>query len=279
MGTSLRFALLILAHSAYMTGASPQFGGGGGFAGGFSQVFDHGSDPEVGHVMDFIASEIKYGMFQGDDACSIEVDNVKKVERQVVAGTNYRVNVHLKSSCVIPGGAGEAVIKCRKLKVFVPLPVNCNNPNPDNPKCAELTVPDVSEKCSSDGYVPSPPEFLVGGYDDATGDENLNDVLDFAKIEAKNSLLHKYGSDNCVVELDNLGRAESQLVAGMNYRMTFSLKSICALPRGSNRINISCEEVVVYMPLEVYCENPNYQNPKCMDMSERMEEKCNVTLQ
>ena len=71
---------------------------------------------------------------QGDDACSIEVDNVKKVERQVVAGTNYRVTVHLKSSCVIPGGAGEAVIKCRKLKVFVPLPVNCNNPNPDNPK-------------------------------------------------------------------------------------------------------------------------------------------------
>ena len=62
------------------------------------------------------------------------MDNVKKVERQVVAGTNYRVTVHLKSSCVIPGGAGEAVIKCRKLKVFVPLPVNCNNPNPDNPK-------------------------------------------------------------------------------------------------------------------------------------------------
>ena len=58
------------------------------------------------------------------------MDNVKKVERQVVAGTNYRVNVHLKSSCVIPGGAGEAVIKCRKVRVFVPLPVNCNNPYP-----------------------------------------------------------------------------------------------------------------------------------------------------
>ena len=123
------------------------------------------------------------------------MDNVKKVERQVVAGTNYRVNVHLKSSCVIPGGAGEAVVKCRKVRVFVPLPVNCNNPYPGNPNCAELTH-DVSEKCSTDGYVPSPQppiDFKVGGWDDATGDDNLNHVLDFAKIEAKNSLLHKYG--------------------------------------------------------------------------------------
>ena len=88
-----------------------------------------------------------------------------------------------------------------------------------------------------------------------------------------------FQSDNCDIELDNLGRVESQVVAGTNYRVTFSLKSTCAIPGGSNRVAISCEEIIVYKPLEVYCQNPSPDNPQCMEMSEGLEEKCSVSQQ
>ena len=112
-------------------------------------------------------------------------------------------------------------------------------------------------------------------------------IMTMYKVLTSNkNCLHNYRatfpgfqSDNCDIELDNLGRVESQVVAGTNYRVTFSLKSTCAIPGGSNRIAITCEEVVVHMPLEFRCQNPNWQNPKCMDMSERMEENCSVSLQ
>ena len=81
------------------------------------------------------------------------------------------------------------------------------------------------------------------------------------------------------MELDNLGRVESQVVAGTNYRITFSLKSTCAIPGGSNEIAINCQEIVVYVPLEVFCKDPNPDNPKCMEMSVRLEENCSVSLQ
>ena len=116
------------------------------------------------------------------------MDGIHKVETQVVAGTNYRVTVSLKSTewCgFIPGGASESVVRCEAVRVFKPLPFSCNSPNPDNPKCMELEAY-MSEKCSSPGGLP-------GGFSNAAEDPNLSDVLDFVKLEAKYSLLQKYG--------------------------------------------------------------------------------------
>ena len=131
------------------------------------------------------------------------MDSVHKVERQVVAGMNYRVTVSLKSTCVIPGGARESVLRCEAVKVFQPLPFSCNSPNPDNPKCMELTEADITEKCSSDRELPSPPPGgLPGGFSNAGEDPALTDVLDFAKLEAKNSLLQKYGVNYAYLNTD-----------------------------------------------------------------------------
>jgi len=265
MRTSLRIVILsvtMLAGSAFSTGQI--------ITGGFSELPDAGSDPAVGHLMDFLASEVRNSLFQGE-ACEITVDNVDKVERQVVAGMNYRVTVSLKSSCVIPGGASESIITCEKIRVFQPLPHQCTSPNPDNPKCMETSE---MEKCSSDRDDLPPVEFLAGGFSELTDRAELNDVLDFAKIEAKNSLLGNYGSGDCAdLELDDLGKAESQVVAGTNYRITFSLKSTCA----GSEVAISCEEVIVYKPLGYACQNPNPDNPKCMEVSEGLDD-CRVSL-
>ena len=109
----------------------------------------------------------------------------------MVAGMNYRITVSLKSSCVIPGGASESIVTCEKIRVFQPLPHQCTSPNPDNPKCLETSE---MEKCSSDrDDLPPPGQFLAGGFSELTDRAELNDVLDFAKIEAKNSLLGNYG--------------------------------------------------------------------------------------
>ena len=56
MWTSLRIVILsgvILAHF-----------GGAMMTGGFSELEEAGSDPDVGHMMNYIASEVKNSMFQ-----------------------------------------------------------------------------------------------------------------------------------------------------------------------------------------------------------------------
>lgn len=63
---------------------------------------------------------------------------------------------------------------------------------------------------------------------------------------------------------------ESQIVTGINYRITFSLKSTCA----GNQVAINCEEVLVYKPLEFACENQNPDNPKCMELLAGLWEYC-----
>ena len=62
MWTSLRIVILsgvILAHF-----------GGAMMTGGFSELAEADSDPDVGHMMNFIASEVKNSMFQVDAASS-----------------------------------------------------------------------------------------------------------------------------------------------------------------------------------------------------------------
>ena len=72
-------------------------------------------------------------------------NDIDKVERQVVAGMNYRIKVSLKYSC----GAKEVVVRCEEIRVFVPLPVYCNDATDNNPKCMDL-LETVDEKCSRD---------------------------------------------------------------------------------------------------------------------------------
>merc|ERR1719420_2639550 len=101
--------------------------------GGFSEVAgETGTDPDVRHVMDFFSSEVKNSMFQ-DEACEFVGDDIDKVERQVVAGMNYRLTVSLRYSCIVPGGAQEVLVRCEEIRVFEPLPVYCKDTNPDNP--------------------------------------------------------------------------------------------------------------------------------------------------
>merc|ERR1719264_1071391 len=244
----------------------------GGFSGGFSELAEAGSDPEVGHVMTFIASEVKNSMFQGE-ACEIAVDDVHKVERQVVAGMNYRTTVSLKSTCIIPGGARESVVRCEAVRVFQPLPFRCNSPNPDNPKCMELTEADMSEKCSSDRELPSPP--LPGGFSElaeAGSDPDVGHVMNFIASEVKNSI---FQGEACEIEVDSVHKVERQVVAGMNYRVTVSLKSTCVIPGGARESFLRCEAVKVFQPLPFSCNSPNPDNPKCMELTEAdITEKC-----
>ena len=78
------------------------------------------------------------------------MDSIHKVETMLVAGMNYRITVSLKSTCIIPGGARESVIRCEKVKIYKPLPFNCISPTPDNPKCMRWrkgAETDVSVMC------------------------------------------------------------------------------------------------------------------------------------
>ena len=110
-------------------------------------------------------------------------DDIEKVERQVVAGTNYRLTVSLRYNCIVPGGSQEVNVRCEEIRVFEPLPVYCEGPNPDNPKCME-TLETVEDKCSRDDA--PPPGGLPGGFSDDRADP---DVLEFAKFEVKNTML------------------------------------------------------------------------------------------
>ena len=234
-----------------------------------------------------------------NDNCDVELDNVGRVESQVVQGTNYRITFSLKQTCVIPGGSQESAINCEEVVVYVPLSVYCNDPDPANPKCMEISER-IEEKCSiSPINDPPAPGGLAGGFSDAMSDPASADVLNFAKLEAKSSLLEGYGvnlmpfcssinstyfhclfqSDNCEVERGYVNRLESQVVAGTNYRISFQLKSTCTVPGGSHQVEINCKEVVVYVPLSFNCRNTDPDNPKCMEMSERFEEKCIVSPQ
>jgi hypothetical protein len=71
------------------------------------------------------------------------LDVVKKVETQVVAGTNYRVSFTMKSNC--------GIIKCLELRIFKPLPFACPNEGnaaADNPRCLVISQ-SLTNKCSS----------------------------------------------------------------------------------------------------------------------------------
>ena len=109
----------------------------------------------------------------------------------MVAGTNYRVTVSLKSTCIIPGGSSESVMRCEAVTIFKPLPFSCNSPNPDNPKCMELTETDVSEKCSSDRDIPPPPGVLAGGFSELAepgSDPDVRHAMNLIASEVKNSM-------------------------------------------------------------------------------------------
>ena len=113
---------------------------------------------------------------------------------------NYRVTVSLRSTCP---SSGVTIIRCEKVIVYKPLPFQCRSPIRGNPKCLEHGTEGpvaLDEKCSSDrdDLPPRPSHckpggFCVGTWTNAGDNPELNDVLDFAKIEAKNSLLGNYG--------------------------------------------------------------------------------------
>ena len=120
------------------------------------------------------------------------MDSIHKVERQIVSGKNYRITVSLRSTCVIPGGGSESVVRCEQVRVFVPLPFRCDSPNPDNPICIELTETDVSEKCSSNRDIPPPlPEVLAGGFSklaEPGSDPDVGHAMNLIASEVKNSM-------------------------------------------------------------------------------------------
>ena len=136
---------------------------------------------------------------------------------------NYRATVSLKSTCVIPGGARESLVRCEAVRVFQPLPFRCDSSNPDNPKCMEVTEANVSEKCSSNRDLPTPP--LPGGFSggfselaEAGSDPEVGHVMTFIASEVKNSMF-QVNSSNGFLSMSPSIFAESELTLNLVNRV------------------------------------------------------------
>lgn len=131
---------------------------------------------------------------------SLKIVRIKKAERQVVAGTNYRMCVEVK---VVEEGNPDTQ--------FVQIVVYKNLKNVQSVTSWE------ADACGGGGADKMP---IVGGYGDAsTADEGVVSAADFAVGEQS----QKGGAE---LEIVKIHKAAQQVVAGMNYKMCIEVKVV-----------------------------------------------------
>eukprot|EP00091_Calanus_sinicus_P021796 TRINITY_DN6608_c0_g1_i2.p1 TRINITY_DN6608_c0_g1~~TRINITY_DN6608_c0_g1_i2.p1 ORF type:complete len:263 (-),score=74.76 TRINITY_DN6608_c0_g1_i2:59-733(-) len=119
-----------------VTPQSPSFGGSFPVLGGF------GSEPIEKEVKLLAAKATKNLLttvagVTGDECSHAQLLEILDVQRQIVAGTNFKLKLKLRtksgSDC-----SDEIVRVCENIVVFRPLPFNCL-PTPENEECLTLT--------------------------------------------------------------------------------------------------------------------------------------------
>jgi len=117
----------------------PTLGGGFPVLGGFSP---ENIEKEVKLLAVKASKQLlnKVAGVTGDECSHLQLLDVLDVQRQIVAGTNFKLKLKLRtkfgSDC-----SDELVRVCENIVVFRPLPFNCM-PTPENEECLELTRPE-----------------------------------------------------------------------------------------------------------------------------------------
>jgi len=119
---------------------------------------------------------------------------------------------------------------------------------------------------ATEKFCSGPPPGIPGGIENT---EISQEVIEVAKsaVSLLGSTEALMGDGGCSsVELVEVVKARTQVVQGTNYFLTLRLATICP---GQKEERL-CENVVIYEPLSVYCENPD----GCLELITPQEISC-----
>jgi len=259
----LILGLFALSSVAVLVQSKPQFGGGGGFAGGLGAP-ENLRDPEIKEVLKFFKNTILQQRTNPGVNCQAKLKN-KEVRKQQVAGVNFIINADIKFKGNGCGDIGN--LKCTDFYVFKPLDGQCNSVfNPNNPDCLQLSS-GIEEACveESTDITPNPPTT-----------EDIKRFFGNFMIEKE----FKTSADNldCRAVLDNSRLAE-QVVAGTNHLISATVRFVgngCGCPGCVSRTEpLTCNKITIFEPLSFNCNNPTPSNPWCLRVTSNVDSACN----
>ena len=200
-------------------------------AGGFSPI--DVDDPDVKEIADFATSAIS----ESSNSGPLSLIKIVKAESQVVAGRNYKLILELSN---VVGGVSEAEetlcevvvfhqpwTQTRKLSKSNCLPIKVIN------SWTETREPGNSANCQTakTESIPDTPVLIVGGFSPIdVNDASVKEIADFATTKISES------SNSGPLALVKVVKAESQDVAGKNYKLTLEMGSAADGAVGSNLI-------------------------------------------
>lgn len=199
--------------------------------GGFSPI--DVDDPNVKEIADFATSAIS----ESSNSGPLSLIKIVKAESQVVAGRNYKLILELSS--VVDGASETEETLCevivfhqpwtqtRKLSKSNCLPIKVIH------SWTETRELGASVNCQKTQIeaVPDTPVIMVGGFSPIdTDDASVKEMADFATTRISES------SNSGPLALIKVVKAESQVVAGKNYKLTLELGSAGDGAVGSNLI-------------------------------------------
>jgi hypothetical protein len=190
-------------------------------------------DPNVKEIADFATSAIS----ESSNSGPLSLIKIVKAESQVVAGRNYKLILELSS--VVDGASETEETLCevivfhqpwtqtRKLSKSNCLPIKVIHSWTET---RELGASVNCEKAQIEA-VPDTPAIMVGGFSPIdTDDASVKEIADFATTRISES------SNSGPLALITVVKAESQVVAGKNYKLTLELGSAADGAVGSNLI-------------------------------------------
>merc|ERR1712119_69623 len=181
--------------------------------------------------------------------------------RQIVAGTNFKLSLKLRSRC------DDTLVRiCENIVLFRPLPHQCT-PDFNNNYCLTLSNPE-NILCNSPPSVRGGSYPVLGGY--GSSEPILAEQKKIAATATKKILTTVSGVTECgdltLLEITHFSR---QIVAGTNFKLSLKLRSRC-----DDTLVRICENIVLYQPLPHQC-TPDFNNNYCLTLSTPENILCN----
>merc|ERR1712183_592131 len=241
--------------------APPPSVGGGSYPvlGGYGSSEPIG--PEQNKIADTATKKILTTVSGVTECGDLTLLEITHFSRQIVAGTNFKLSLKLRSRC------DDTLVRiCENIVLFRPLPHQCT-PDFNNNYCLTLSNPE-NILCNSPPSVRGGSYPVLGGY--GSSEPILAEQKKIAATVTKKMLTTVSGVTECgdltLLEITHFSR---QIVAGTNFKLSLKLRSRC----DENLVRI-CENIVLYQPLPHQC-TPAFNNNYCLTLSNPEDILCN----
>ena len=188
----------------------------------------------------------------GGRPCNARITNIENFQTQVVAGTNYFLDLTAKWD----GNCGNREFVCQGMTVFEPLPFQCDQDCLESTREDEVQLIEIFAEEGGCG----------GCLSEATIDDQENaSELKREGVEAcKRLLINEFGlcppgSRNCQASLRQVDNFQTQVVAGTNYIMDLTLEL--------NGREYQCTEITLYEPLSGDLESIRESDVTVLELS------------